>query len=301
MQSSRYLEKHSYTRAETNPKSGISLDPDTIATRTRSKNDVNYVHPNIPSHWNVHKSGASQDICQLLTTEELNARDHQIIFRRMGDYATDVTFHHVHIPVPLDMINNVANTAMAKIRSYAKFLYHESMMHYHEDNQYAGTRKAEGCAKLITDQNLFVIQESEKSIKYFQEDLKSLTRALPISASKISKQQIDLLFGFIGTAFGTINAIQINSHQKQTLSDKGDILLLTHIIEIQENHLQHLEIQNEEQSKIILNALRYNPAMPATAAHKLVIKTSDTIHKVKATTQQAQNKGCQQNSKREIL
>jgi hypothetical protein len=84
---------------------------------------------------------------------------------------------------------------MAKIRSYAVNVYQESMMHYHEDNQYADTRKAEGYSKLIRDKNLFVIQESDKSVQYFQEDLKSLTRALPTSASKISKRQIDLLFG----------------------------------------------------------------------------------------------------------
>jgi hypothetical protein len=41
---------------------------------------------------------------QLLTTKELNPKEQQIIFRRMGDYATDDTFHHFHIPVPLDMI-----------------------------------------------------------------------------------------------------------------------------------------------------------------------------------------------------
>jgi hypothetical protein len=51
------------------------------------------------------------------------------------------------------------------------------MMHYHEDNQYADTKKAEGYAKLITDQNLSVIQELEKTTKYLQEDLKSLTKA----------------------------------------------------------------------------------------------------------------------------
>jgi hypothetical protein len=102
------------------------------------------------------------------------------------------------------MMNNVANTAMAKIRTYAENVYQESMMHYHEDNQCADTRKGEGYAKLITDQNLFVVQESDKSIQYFQEDLKSLTRALPTSASIISKNQIDLLLGFIGTVFGAI-------------------------------------------------------------------------------------------------
>ena len=63
------------------------------------------------------------------------------------------------------------------------------------------------------------------------------------------------LFGFIKTAFGAINTVQINSLEGQTSSYKGDIPLLTHISEIQENHLQHLEIQNVEQNKIILNAL----------------------------------------------
>jgi hypothetical protein len=110
---------------------------------------------------------------QLLTTEQLNPKEHQIIFRRMSDYATDVTFHHIHIPVLLGMINKVADMAIAKIRSYAVNVYQESMMHYHEDNQYADTKKGEGYAKLIADQNLFVIQESKNSIKYFQEDLKS--------------------------------------------------------------------------------------------------------------------------------
>jgi hypothetical protein len=65
--------------------------------------------------------------------------------------------------------------------------------------------------------------------------------------------------------------------------------LQTHISEIQENHLQHLEIQNDEQNKIVLNALRYNPAILAKAAHQVVIKLSETFHKVKANIQQVQN------------
>ena len=44
-----------------------------------------------------------------------------------------------------------------------------------------------------------------------------------------------------------------------------------------------------QQNSIILNALRYNPAILATAAHQVVLKSSDIIHKVKATIQQAQN------------
>jgi hypothetical protein len=57
---------------------------------------------------------------QFLTTEELNPKEHQIIFGRMGDYATDVMFHHIHIPISLDIINEVANTAISKIKECKK-------------------------------------------------------------------------------------------------------------------------------------------------------------------------------------
>ncbi len=39
------------------------------------------------------------------------------------------------------------------------------MMQYYYDNQYADTKKAEGYARLITDQNLFVINKFGKTIK----------------------------------------------------------------------------------------------------------------------------------------
>jgi hypothetical protein len=39
----------------------------------------------------------------------------------------------------------------------------------------------------------------------------------------------------------------------------------------------------------MLNALRYNPAILATAAHQVVLQTLNIIHKVKATIQQTQN------------
>jgi hypothetical protein len=50
-----------------------------------------------------------------------------------------------------------------------------------------------------------------------------------------------------------------------------------------------LEVGNLAQDSIMLNALRYNPAILATAAHQVVVQTLGTIHKVKATIQQAQN------------
>ncbi len=96
---------------------------------------------------------------QLLTTEDLNPREHQIFFRRMGEYATVVKFHHVNIPISINNINQVADKAIEKVKAYAKNVYQESMMHFHQDNQYADTNRSEEYAKLITDQNIFVTNE----------------------------------------------------------------------------------------------------------------------------------------------
>jgi hypothetical protein len=98
-------------------------------------------------------------------------------------------------------IIGVSDKAMKKIRAYANNVYQESMICYHEDNQYTDTKKAEGYTRLITDEKLFVINESKKSIKYFQEDSQSLAQALPTSSTRISNRQISLIFGFMGTAF----------------------------------------------------------------------------------------------------
>jgi hypothetical protein len=52
---------------------------------------------------------------------------------------------------------------------------------------------------------------------------------------------------------------------------------LTHISQIQQEHLNHLETYNFSQNQKILNALRYNPAILATATHQVVLQLSATI------------------------
>ena len=130
----------------------------------------------------------------------------------------------MHIQISLNKIYQVAINAIEKIEAYAKNGCKKSMMHYQEDNQYAESKKAEGYAKLITDQNLLGTEKSQKSIIYFQDDLQTLTKALPNSASWISQHQINL-FGFQGTALEDINAVQINSIQKRLLAI---VKILTH-------------------------------------------------------------------------
>ena len=55
----------------------------------------------------------------LLSTESLDQQNHQIIFQRIGEVATDVEFHHVQIPVPLGMQIQIADQAMQIINKYA--------------------------------------------------------------------------------------------------------------------------------------------------------------------------------------
>jgi hypothetical protein len=44
----------------------------------------------------------------------------------------------------------------------------------------------------------------------------------------------------MGTAFSAINAVQINNLQKQSHITNDKLATLTHISQIQENHLEHL-------------------------------------------------------------
>jgi hypothetical protein len=126
-----------------------------------------------------------------LTTEDLNPKEHQIFFSRMGENATDVKFHHVPISFSLHKIKQLADKAIEKFKAYAKNVYKKSMMHYHKDNQYAHTY--EGYAKLITYKNIFVTNKSAKSIKYFQKNLQSLTNAMMQCLHQKQKYQKDKL------------------------------------------------------------------------------------------------------------
>jgi hypothetical protein len=78
----------------------------------------------------------------LMTTGDLNPQEHQIFFRQMGEYVMDMKFHHLHIPIFLHKINKVTDRAIEKVKTYAKNVFEESMMHYHEDNQYAHNKKS---------------------------------------------------------------------------------------------------------------------------------------------------------------
>ena len=92
----------------------------------------------------------------LLGTETLNQKEHQIIFKRIGEYATDVEFHHVHIPIQLGELTQAADKAMEIINLYATNIHKETLMHYRLDNRYPHESRAQIYADLLIHQNQFV-------------------------------------------------------------------------------------------------------------------------------------------------
>ena len=92
----------------------------------------------------------------LLSTENLDQQEHQIIFQRIGEYATDVEFYHVYIPIPLGLQIQIAEQAMEIIQNYVHNIHQETLMYYRNDNRYPNEQKAEAYTTLLTNQNQFV-------------------------------------------------------------------------------------------------------------------------------------------------
>ncbi len=199
----------------------------------------------------------------LLSTESLDQQEHQVIFQRIGDYATDVEFHHVHIPVPLGLQIQIADQAMELITKYAHNIHQETLMHYHKDNRYPDEEKAEAYATLLTHQNQFVTNNSNQILKQIKAQIGSVTAALPQSPNHRNARQLGFIFGLVGTAFATANAIRISHIENQDQQNQKEFHTLTHIAEIQENHLNHLDLKILANEKVTLEALRYNPALLA--------------------------------------
>jgi ABC-type transporter MlaC component len=61
-------------------------------------------------------------------------RTHQVVFKRIGNYMTDLHFHLVRIPENLSNIIETPRKALKAIETYIKNVYQQSLM-YHKDHQ----------------------------------------------------------------------------------------------------------------------------------------------------------------------
>ena len=101
-------------------------------------------------------------------------------------------------------------------------------------------------------------------------------------------RQLGFIFGLVGTAFATANAVRIFHIKNQNLQNQRELHILTNIAEIQDKHLDHLDLEIMANKQLTLEALRYNPALLASEANTLVFQTTDLARIVSATVQQAQ-------------
>ena len=88
-----------------------------------------------------------------------DGHNHQVIFKRIGNYATDVHFHHIQIPVNLSKVIDTPTKAMETIKSYVTNVYQNSMMYYRDDHRTKPVDKHQAhlAANLIRDSCEFVI------------------------------------------------------------------------------------------------------------------------------------------------
>jgi hypothetical protein len=94
------------------------------------------------------------------------------------------------------------------------------------------------------------------------------------------ERQLELLFGIGETLFSLYNYIKTQADNAQITRNKNSINSLTHIAEIQEDHLKHLEIEMANNCYFYLQNLKFNPALLVSAAQDITMQTSAISNKL---------------------
>jgi hypothetical protein len=69
---------------------------------------------------------------------------HQVVFKRIGNYATDVHNQHIPILVNLSKIIDTPVMAMITVESYVKNVYHQPLMYNTDKHQAPGGSTGQG-------------------------------------------------------------------------------------------------------------------------------------------------------------
>jgi GTPase Era involved in 16S rRNA processing len=98
----------------------------------------------------------------------INKKDqtHQVVFKSIGHYATDVYFHHVRIPVNLSNVIETPKKAMQTIEAYIKNVYQSLLMYYnhYQRSNIADKHQAHLAAQLIKDSSHFIMNMSSDEL-----------------------------------------------------------------------------------------------------------------------------------------
>jgi hypothetical protein len=106
---------------------------------------------------------------------------HQVVFKRIGHYATDVLFHHVRILVNLSNVIETLRKAMQTIEAYIKNVHQQLLMYFkdHQRGNITDKHQAHLAALLVKDTSDFILNMSSDQLGSIQNNLMSISSTLP--------------------------------------------------------------------------------------------------------------------------
>jgi hypothetical protein len=150
--------------------------------------------------------------CAVLNINEED-RTHQVVLKRIGNYATDVHYHHICIPVNLTKIIETLNKAIATIETYVKNVYHKSLIYY-KDNQWGNLGdkdQAHLAAQLIKNTSEFITNTLSDQFTALKNSLLSINSMLPTSSNR-PERQLERIFGLGAILFSLYYYINQNTY-----------------------------------------------------------------------------------------
>jgi hypothetical protein len=118
--------------------------------------------------------------CAVITINK-NVQNHQVVFKRIGNYATNVHFHHIRIPVNLSKIIDTLTEAMQHIRTYVKDLY-EQAVRYNRDERRGNMvdkHQAHLAATLVKVMSDYILNTPIDQLSAIKNKLLSIISILP--------------------------------------------------------------------------------------------------------------------------
>ena len=214
---------------------------------------------------------------------------HQVVFKSIGTYATNVHYHHVRIPVPIGNFTETPKKAMKLIEKYTHNIYTNSLTYFKMDprNYQVPDVVAQEAAILTQNQNMFVYNNSMSELQEIYEDMRSVTSTLPTEQDR-DKRQIGLLFGIGSAIFASKNFLSIQKLERENQIEKGQIKAITHILEIDRDHFKHLDIESQTNRYLAMQQLQFNPVLLESSAQNIVFRTLRIADKVMGAVQQLQ-------------
>jgi hypothetical protein len=210
-----------------------------------------------------------------------NLQNHQVLFKRIGNYATNVIYHHIRISVNLSKIIDTPTETMQHIKTYVKNVYEQTVHYYRDETRGNMVDKLQAhlAGTLIKETSEYILNTSMDQLSAMKNNLLSVTSTLPESTTR-PERQLELLFGIGATLFSLYNYINTQSDTAQITRNKNSISSLTHIAEIQEDHLKHLEIKMATNHCFYLQNLKFNPALLVSATQEITIQTNTIVKRV---------------------